>query len=237
VKTPSFKLFSASSPWEPALLFALFFLPGYLSPAFNGVEGDFFNSPPLLILYLLTVLPQTALVFYLILRETALDPGIFGLKRPQKRDLVLILPALGGLFLFLIPAEILMVLIPLSEVEVFWDTVSWSFFNLPFWPLVLLTCLGTGYLEEIFFRSYLCTRLEIAGRPRAQILVLVSLLFASGHFYQGLGGFFMTFVLGLYFGGLFFRYRSLHLNAFTHGLYNFTVLFLSYLLNPLSLLK
>ncbi|MDR1894414.1 MAG: CPBP family intramembrane metalloprotease [Spirochaetales bacterium] len=228
MKTPSLKSFSAAGPWEPVLLFWLFFLPGYLSPFLGGLEDALFNSPSLLWLYLITIFPQIWLVFYLIDREQAIPRRVFGLGRLTKRDLALILPSLAGVFLFLILPEILLTLFPLSEVDVFWETLSWSYVNPAAWPLVLLVCLAIGYHEEIYFRAYLFTRLELSGWPRSGIIFLISLLFASGHLYQGLPGFVVTFALGVFFGGLFLRYRSLHLAAITHGLYNFTVLLLSY---------
>ena len=79
-------------------------------------------------------------------------------------------------------------------------------------------------------RSYydLTTRMDFAGVPRNRSFLLVNLLFASGHLYQGLPGFAGTLVIGLYLTRLFYSRRNIHLIAITHGLYNFTVLMLSY---------
>ena len=216
--------------YEPLLLFSLVFLPGYLSQTLSAVNGDLFNDAFLMVFYLFTAVPQTLLILYLICRDGFLPPEVYGLVAPDGKTLLRTLPALGGIFPVLIPVYLLNLLLYLAGVSVPWETVEWQFRNPALIPLVLLVCLATGYLEESYFRVYLTTRMDFAGVPRSRSLLLVNLLFASGHLYQGLPGFAGTLVIGLYLTRLFYSRRNIHLIAITHGLYNFTVLLLSFLL-------
>ena len=106
------------------------------------------------------------------------------------------------------------------------DVPLWQFNNLSLIPLIFITCLATGYSEELFFRSYLLSEFNLPGNQK-QIIIGTSFIFAAGHVYQGLAGFLGTFAIGIFLASIFIRKRRLHSIAIAHGLYNFTVLMIS----------
>lgn len=220
-------IFPALGRLEPLLLFALLFLPGYASQFVSTPDGSLFNDPVYLTFYLMTAIPQFFLVFYLIGKDEVIPPEIYGIRAPEPKDFLLLPFSVAGVFLVLLPVQFLIYALSLMGIPELLETMSWSFSNYSLWPLVLLVCLTTGYLEEIYFRSYLCTRLEVRGHSRMTIHITVNVLFAAGHLYQGIPALVIIFAVGAWMSRLFFRHRSLHLIAMTHGLYNFTVLMIS----------
>jgi len=77
--------------------------------------------------------------------------------------------------------------------------------------------------EEMAYRGYVLERAAALGRhsPAAYVvaLVVVSLLFGLGHFYQGPAGVIGSTVSGLCFGGLYLGSgRNLWLPILAHGL-------------------
>ena len=212
---------------EPILLFSVIFLPGYLTQALMEADPGMFNSGILLFFYIITAVPQIFLVLYLILQDPLIPRRVYGLVPIRRRSLLLTLPGLAGVFLCLIPVYILNVIILVINNFQELGGVEWTYSNFSILPLVLLSCLSTGYLEEIFFRSYLTTKLSFSSLGRFRIIILVNLLFASGHLYQGLPALAATFVIGTYLTHLFFVHRDIHLIAVTHALYNFSILLLS----------
>ena len=83
--------------------------------------------------------------------------------------------------------------------------------------------MATGYCEELFFRSYLMRRLAQAGLPRIWTAIASSLLFGSGHGYQGVVGLVSGSLLGLYFAWRWDRARNIHEIALGHGLFDAVV--------------
>jgi membrane protease YdiL (CAAX protease family) len=83
--------------------------------------------------------------------------------------------------------------------------------NLPniWWrfPVLVLSALQNGVLEEVLVTGYLLTRLRQLGvHPWIAILISATLR-GSYHLYQGFGGFIGNAVMGLIFGTLFLRWR------------------------------
>ena len=75
------------------------------------------------------------------------------------------------------------------------------------YPVLLLSALQNGVLEEVLVTGYLLTRLRQLGvRPERAILISATLR-GSYHLYQGYGGFAGNFVMGLIFGYWFQRTR------------------------------
>ncbi len=212
---------------EPALLFAVIFLPGFLTQAVMTADPEMFNNGVLLFFYIITALPQALLILYFIFRDKHISPEIYGIRSLNLKTIVLSIPALGGVFLMLIPIFILNAVIYLFGEFPQLEGVDWRFTNFSLFPVVLISCLVTGYLEELYFRSYLTTRMTFEGIPRTKIIILVNILFAAGHLYQGIAGLAGTFIIGIYLTFLFFKSRNIHLIAITHGLYNFSILILS----------
>lgn len=75
----------------------------------------------------------------------------------------------------------------------------------------LLLSLTVAFSEEIVFRGYLLTRIARLSRGQLWLAAIVSsAAFASGHLYQGLGGFVLVFAYGLMFVGFFVWTKSLY---------------------------
>lgn len=91
-----------------------------------------------------------------------------------------------------------------------------------------LLCVVVAFSEEITFRGYLITRLALLTGNRRWIGVLISsVAFASGHLYQGFGGFLLIFVYGLMFSALFLATRSLYPGIIAHFLQDIAATFVA----------
>lgn len=74
-------------------------------------------------------------------------------------------------------------------------------------PILVLSSLRAGLLEEVVAVGYLVTRLQQSAWRDATAVTASALLRAGYHLYQGWGGFFGNLVLGLAFGAFFVRTR------------------------------
>lgn len=92
--------------------------------------------------------------------------------------------------------------------------------------LIGLSWISAGFGEEMFFRGFVITRLQITFRgfklASVYAVVLSALIFGYVHFYyQGLAGFVNATVIGLIFGAAFLLYkRNLWPLIFAHGFIN-----------------
>jgi membrane protease YdiL (CAAX protease family) len=91
----------------------------------------------------------------------------------------------------------------------------------PGWTVMVLSCLGTGFLEESFFRFYLFNKLDNIGERKR--IVLSTLFFALCHVYEGPWGVLNAALAGSFLSVLFLKYRSLYGVAAAHGFYNIFV--------------
>ena len=87
---------------------------------------------------------------------------------------------------------------------------GWQFGNPRLIPLVLASCILTGYSEEIFFRAYLVKILKISGLKTFPAAAVSAVLFGSGHFYEGLYAFAATAVIGGFLSFVFAKTKSIH---------------------------
>jgi membrane protease YdiL (CAAX protease family) len=82
--------------------------------------------------------------------------------------------------------------------------------NLPdvWWryPVLVLSALQNGVLEEVLVAGYLLHRLRRLGWSDNRALLVSALLRGSYHLYQGFGGFAGNVVMGLVFGRLYQRW-------------------------------
>jgi hypothetical protein len=211
---------------EIALLFLVFYLPGYLWP---GLQLDYgaANLGPYMLQFLTIAPPQILLLLYILnLRaesaggNTQLRLAEFGLRRPRSTDLLYALAIFGGIVALLLLLGLILSLLPAAGRSMFTRGFRWKLEEPRLIPLVLLFCLVTGYREELFFRSYLITRFSQLGLPAAAGVGLSTMLFSVGHLYQGVAGLAVAVIQGLYFAILFVRLRNLHPLALAHGLYN-----------------
>jgi len=213
------------------LYFVLFFPvihappPEWLAQGIGAAGTVPFSGTALLSRTLTYTLPAMALVLYLISRgglQRGLEPADIRRAAPGKRDM---LPFAIGL-----PGLIITGLFVAFLVSRFAGATSPPVIEGPHtligWAVVVLACLGTGYLEEIYFRYYLLTKLENTI-PQAAVRVLFSTaLFTISHIHYGPWGLLNAAIAGLFLSALFLRYRSLHGIALAHAGYNMFVYFM-----------
>lgn len=210
---------------EPVILFMVFFLPGFISQT-QVVDGSIFNSVWFNIIYIITVIPQILLILYLIEKKPEDKIYLYGISKIKKTDLVYSLLYFVGIMIIIIGTGTISTIITDFGYASYTEPPLWKFDNKEIIPLIFLTCMATGYSEELFFRSYLLTEFHLPGKE-IYAVIGSSLLFALGHIYQGLPGFLGTFAIGIFLASIFVRKRKLHTIAIAHGLYNFAVLIIS----------
>ncbi|MCK5199598.1 MAG: CPBP family intramembrane metalloprotease [Spirochaetales bacterium] len=210
---------------EPIILFMVFFLPGFISQT-QVVDGSIFNSVWFNFIYIITVIPQILLILYLIEKKPVAKIPLYGLTKIKKIDLGYSLLYFAGIMTIIISTGIISAILTDFGFGSYSEIPLWKFDNKGLVPLIFLTCMATGYSEELFFRSYLLTEFRLPGKE-IYAVTGSSLLFALGHIYQGLPGFLGTFAIGFFLASIFVRKRRLHTIAIAHGLYNFTVLMIS----------
>lgn len=219
------KKIDLSDKKEPIILFMVFFLPGFLSQS-QVIDGTVFNSVWFNMIYLITVLPQILLVLYLIEKKPDEKIHLYGLGKIKHKDLLFSLLYFFGIMIIVLGTGLISFLlsslgnVPDTEIPL------WKFDNINIFPLIFITCMATGYSEELFFRSYLISEFHSPDNKKF-VIMGTSLIFALGHVYQGLTGFLGTFAIGIFLASIFIKKRNIHTIAIAHGLYNFTVLMIS----------
>lgn len=213
--------------FEPLLLFAVFFLPGYISQGIEEFEPDIFENLWFNLFYIVTTLPQIFLVLYIIILKPGRklsDYDIFGIRR---RDIPLSLLVLGGIYVCILPVGyIALWLVPDIDNSVVYGA-GWQFSNPGLIPIILISCIATGYSEEIFFRSYLVKSFRNSGLKLIPAAAVSAIVFGSGHIYEGFYAFAATAVIGAFLSFVFHKTKSIHAVSIGHGLYNFSVLIIS----------
>jgi membrane protease YdiL (CAAX protease family) len=97
------------------------------------------------------------------------------------------------------------------------------------YPVLLLSALENGLLEEVLVTGYLLTRLRRLGvRPEYAVAISATLR-GSYHLYQGFGGFVGNAIMGIIFGTLFLRWRRATPMIIAHTLID-AVAFIGYAL-------
>ncbi|MDR0629369.1 MAG: CPBP family intramembrane metalloprotease [Treponema sp.] len=96
------------------------------------------------------------------------------------------------------------------------------------WLVILGSCLGTGYLEESYFRLYLLRCLEEAGIGLRKGVFLSCFLFSLCHIYEGPWGVLQAALAGMVLSLVFIRYHAFHGIALAHGAYNGLVYLIMY---------
>lgn len=79
---------------------------------------------------------------------------------------------------------------------------------IPYWwtiPMLLLSALVAGLVEEGLMIGYLFTKLRERGTADHKIILISALIRGTYHLYQGFGGFVGNVAMGLVFGELFRR--------------------------------
>ena len=219
---------------EPLILYFVLFFPGIYA---SGISGETVSAGTIpfstireLGRTLTYTIPSLALLWYIILGKVSSDKmpekmkwiPFHGFKKPQKRDLFPFATGLPGLILIGLAISSLVSFFinfenipPPLLVEAPGNTLGWV--------VMAISCIGTGYLEESYFRYYLLTRLE-NRLPNPVFRILVStVLFSFCHMYEGPWGILNAVLAGLFLSALFIRYGSVHGIAWAHGAYNIFV--------------
>jgi len=213
--------------FEPLLLFSVLFLPGFISQGVQEAVPDMFESLFFNIYYISTAVPQFLLVLYIIVLRPGRKLADFDIGPFRIADLPKSLLTLVGIYICIIPVGFISMLIePEIENQLVYG-IGWQFSNYKLLPLVFLSCMVTGYTEEIFFRSYLFKSLQNAGAGLLPAAIITSLLFGAGHIYEGYYAFAATAAIGAFLSFIFIKTKSIHTVAIGHGLYNFSVLLIA----------
>ena len=96
-------------------------------------------------------------------------------------------------------------------------------------PVLVLSALQDGILEEVLVVGYLLSRLRLLGVSPACAIAIGAVLRGSYHLHQGIGPFIGNVILGVIFGVLFLRWRRTNPMIIAHALIN-SVAFIGYML-------
>ena len=202
--------------FEPLLLYLVLFFPSF-SIGVSDIPGEPipFSTVQELNRTLGYSLPTLALLWYLILEKKSLSLSPGELK-PKPQDGFSFFWGFPGLIIIGVGISLTITrLSPFSvppKVQAPDNTLGWI--------VMVCSCVGTGYLEESYFRFYLLRKLKSWVPfifPRIAFSVL---LFAFCHAYEGPWGILNAVLAGVLLSILFERYRSLHGIAIAHGCYN-----------------
>jgi len=187
-------------------------------------ETGFAGMDPISQIYLPTIIIEWLifLVVFLVLKRGKENLSAIGFSR-------FTLANLGIGLIFLLVANI--ILFGLAHIlQLFHLTVPKEVaFILPrtkseklVWVILSVTA---GICEETGFRGYVLTKLNLFVNNWYFTIVISSLFFGLGHFYQGTGGIILTGTYGLLFCLLFIWRKSLVPGIFAHFLQDLTALF------------
>lgn len=90
--------------------------------------------------------------------------------------------------------------------------------------LMLLSSIGIGYSEELFFRFFVPTALERTDISPSAAILASALLFGFSHGSQGCFGMIGAAILALLFSFFRMKGKGLHALAIGHALYDFVIL-------------
>jgi membrane protease YdiL (CAAX protease family) len=165
------------------------------------------------------------LVFYLLARNGE-QPSSIGVDLSQPgRDLLRgagLAALIGGagliLYILAFKAGISLDIVAASLPAVWWRI-----------PVLLLSALQDGILEEVLVVGYLLSRLRLLGVRPAAAVAISAVLRGSYHLHQGIGPFIGNVIMGVLFGVLFLRWRRTNPMIIAHTLIN-AVAFIGYTL-------
>lgn len=154
------------------------------------------------------------LVFYLLARNGE-GPSTIGVDLSEpRRDLLrgaglaaLIGGSGLGLYLIAYKSGIALNIVAENLPDVWWRI-----------PVLLLSALQNGALEEILVTGYLLTRLRRLDVPPVYAVAISAVLRGSYHLYQGFGGFAGNAAMGVIFGVLYRRWGRVTPLVIAHSL-------------------
>lgn len=200
---------------EGALLFSILFLPGYFGQSTISTSRVVID-----IAYLQAVvaarLPAAAILAAILWSLPVGTRRKSGWVKPSPWSLFLALPVAGVTLLFarLIAAG--------SGPE-----VVFSLNGAARGLLIAAATLIPAAAEELFFRSWLLTRLPEAGWPVPLAGVLSVILFSAGHLWEGPMGILVAVFSSIVYTVWFLLRRNLPAILLAHFLHNFLIILLS----------
>ena len=165
------------------------------------------------------------LVFYLLARNGE-RPSSIGVDASEPgRDLLrgaglaALIGGCGlGLYILAFKAGISLDIVAAGLPDVWWR-----------FPVLVLSALQDGILEEVLVVGYLLSRLRLLGVSPASAVAIAAVLRGSYHLHQGIGPFIGNVIMGVIFGVLFLRWRRTNPMIIAHALIN-SVAFIGYTL-------
>ncbi len=196
----------------------MFLLPG-------EYEINFDLMDPVLYIYLPTIIIEWlifAAVALVLWREKTGFPSV-GLVRPKLIDLPRAVLFIVASNLVLLGLQVFLAGVGLTvnkNVDLIVDQAGQSVW---WWLAVSITA---AVCEETAFRGFILTRVQRITRGGWLFPVLLSTVaFATGHIYQGWGGFILIFAYGMMFCGLYIITRSLWPGILAHFIQDFSAIF------------
>ena len=170
-------------------------------------------------------LGPVVLVFYLLARNGE-RPASIGVDASEPgRDLLrgaglaAVIGGAGlGLYYLAFRAGIALDIVAANLPDVWWR-----------FPVLLLSALQDGLLEEVLVIGYLLSRLRLLGVSPAGAIAIAAVFRGSYHLTQGFGAFIGNVIMGVIFGTLFLRWRRTNPMIIAHFLIN-AVAFIGYTL-------
>ena len=194
----------------PLLLYLILF-----NPFFSEQDQHITITMSSAFLSLGIALCQLALFIFVMAKVNRLslaDTGLFSFSYKTMLKLIPSMLIIWGIYF----AGILMLLLATGSAED--PAIITLVLDAPLWMLALMM-LGIGYCEEFFFRIYLVETMgTVFGKKVA--IIISAVFFALGHLYQGSLAVYVIFFLGLGFQWIYSRYRSIHVNAITHAMFD-----------------
>ncbi|OQY35452.1 MAG: hypothetical protein B6241_00690 [Spirochaetaceae bacterium 4572_59] len=216
---------------ELPLLFMILYLPAYLGQG-KGLPFAYFDLPAVHFQIIIISILYSLLILYLTdnipLNEDSPPPGP-GLDKsyalPSFREFALTLSALTIIYLSINVAVPVISKLNGNELSGNPIVLTKKIMLLP----CLISCLFSAMQEELFFRGYGFYRLKESGFAPQTAMILISLFFAAGHFYEGFHAFVYALLAGLFLTWRIQKGASLFSLIPAHALLNFTIILLNFL--------
>lgn len=162
----------------------------------------------------LIILALVAILFWIIRAREKLPLSSIGLRR--QRIIPALLWSLAVMLLFGVGIAACLIVFPLIG-------LSYGSSSGPAVPVgvSLLLYARAGIAEEVFYRGYAIERIEALTGSRAAAALIPLVIFAGGHFSQGIAGILITFVIGAIATAIYLWKRNLLILILAHFMVDF----------------
>lgn len=210
------------------LLFMVILFPAFnlILAYFGDMDIDFNQFDLVWIFFLPTIVMQWLMVGAVALamwRENSPMKSI-GLARFKLKYLGIGLLFLFGSNVILLSLQQLLAQLGLEVHGNVHEIVKQASDMVWWWLAVSITA---AVCEEVVFRGYVLTRMKMVMKTGWAIpIIFATVSFASGHLYQGTGGFLLILVYGLMFCGLYVKTGSIWPGIVAHFIQDFSAIFI-----------